>query len=1119
MPSILVATGFVRIDADTKPALKAVQALGAVGAQALSTTLLPAAAAAAAGIAAIGGAAAAAGAALGAFGLAVKPQITSITEAVQQNTKAQDAQTKADVASAEAKKIAKQYGFEYGKQVKITSDMTADARAKAEQYNKALATANSSTKAASMSQALFKEKMSAMPKATQDTANAFLRLQTDFKNWSDSLAGDTMPIFTRGIEMLRQALPKLTPFVKIAARQIMDFMNTLGEGSAGKIFREFGSNMQHHAGGALKNFLNFSKNMIAGVLGILNAFAPMQSKVTGGLADMGQSFADWSANLGTNSGFQTFIKTAQEGGPRLGEVFSAVARALKEITSAAGPLSGVGLKVLEIFAKLIDAIPTPVLRALVPAIIAVNLAMKAYAVYQALATAATWLFAESVTVGAGATYASRAALVAGVVAFVAHRIATIASTVATWAWTAATYAFAVAQLVVVGVVKGLILVVKGLGFALKFLFTNPVGLAILALVALGIALYEAWKHSETFRNIVKTALNAVADVAKAVGAWFAGPFVRFFTETIPRAFGFVLDWVKRNWPWLLGALTGPIGLAVVWIIKHWQTVKDFFIAAWNGIKRYVVDPIIRFFTVSIPNAARILRDLVVRGWNLLANGVKAAWDFIYKWVIAGNIRFFTERLPAAARTLRDRVVGFWNGLKDGVNIAYGWVRDRVFGPLNRFFTERIPGWAKTMKDKVVGFFGQMKDGVGRVWDGVRDKAKSPINWVIDHVWNKGIVKVWKTITGWIGLSNKLGTVKLLASGGTVGNEPFGLFNRPTAIVGEGNPAHPEYVIPTDPKYRGRALNLWQAAGAHFMEDGGVIGWLGDKAGKVGSAAKSVASAVVGGVKGIADFLVDPVGKAKKILLGPLKNVVQHIGNSPWAQMSMRFPHMAVDGLVELVKKAAGGLIGNIGGALGLGSSGGSGVKRWSGVVLQALRMVGQPAGLLDLTLRRMNQESGGNPTIVNKWDSNWQAGHPSVGLMQVIGPTFRSYAGVMKKTGPFLYGVSVNPLANVYASMRYALATYGSLMSAYGRKGGYANGTNGTTSGWHLFGERGPELGYSPAGWRILNARRTAGLAGGAGLVIERLVLENHGIIGSRQEVENWLVDALTTLKRKGRTP
>jgi hypothetical protein len=53
----------------------------------------------------------------------------------------------------------------------------------------------------------------------------------------------------------------------------------------------------------------------------------------------------------------------------------------------------------------------------------------------------------------------------------------------------------------------------------------------------------------------------------------------------------------------------------------------------------------------------------------------------------------------------------------------------------------------------------------------------------------------------------------------------------------------------------------------------------------------------------------------------------------------------------------------------------------------------------------------------------------------------------------------------------------------------------------------------------ILNARRTAGLAGGAGLVIERLVLENHGIIGSRQEVENWLVDALTTLKRKGRTP
>ncbi|MBH0247631.1 peptidase M23, partial [Streptomyces cavourensis] len=71
---------------------------------------------------------------------------------------------------------------------------------------------------------------------------------------------------------------------------------------------------------------------------------------------------------------------------------------------------------------------------------------------------------------------------------------------------------------------------------------------------------------------------------------------------------------------------------------------------------------------------------------------------------------------------------------------------------------------------------------------------------------------------------------------------------------------------------------------------------------------------------------------------------------------------------------------------------------------------------------------------------NWINGTPSVGLMQVIEPTFKAYAGKYRKTGPFLYGVSTDPMANIYASMRYALARYGSLSAAYNRIGGYARG-------------------------------------------------------------------------------
>lgn len=113
---------------------------------------------------------------------------------------------------------------------------------------------------------------------------------------------------------------------------------------------------------------------------------------------------------------------------------------------------------------------------------------------------------------------------------------------------------------------------------------------------------------------------------------------------------------------------------------------------------------------------------------------------------------------------------------------------------------------------------------------------------------------------------------------------------------------------------------------------------------------------------------------------------------------------------------------------------GAGVERWRQTVLQALGFVGQPSDYADITLRRMNQESGGNPNAINNWDINAQNGIPSKGLMQVIDPTFRAY-----RDGRLSENI-YDPMANIVASMRYALARYGSLPAAYNRAGGYAEG-------------------------------------------------------------------------------
>ncbi|MGW1673293.1 transglycosylase SLT domain-containing protein [Streptomyces sp. NPDC002324] len=159
---------------------------------------------------------------------------------------------------------------------------------------------------------------------------------------------------------------------------------------------------------------------------------------------------------------------------------------------------------------------------------------------------------------------------------------------------------------------------------------------------------------------------------------------------------------------------------------------------------------------------------------------------------------------------------------------------------------------------------------------------------------------------------------------------------------------------------------------------------------------------------------------------------------------------------------------------------GSGAQKWAPVAAQALSMLNLPATALPTVLYRIGMESGGNPNIVNKWDSNWKAGHPSVGLMQVIGPTFAAYAGMFKKTGPFLYGTSVNPLANIYAGLNYARNRYGSRwQSMLAGNTGYATGTLSASPGLAMVGEKGRELVAFGGGERVFDNEETEGILNG----------------------------------------
>lgn len=142
-------------------------------------------------------------------------------------------------------------------------------------------------------------------------------------------------------------------------------------------------------------------------------------------------------------------------------------------------------------------------------------------------------------------------------------------------------------------------------------------------------------------------------------------------------------------------------------------------------------------------------------------------------------------------------------------------------------------------------------------------------------------------------------------------------------------------------------------------------------------------------------------------------------------------------------------------------------------------------------------------------NSNAANGIPSKGLMQVIDPTFRAYA--LPGYNRDIY----DPMSNILASMRYAIARYGSLSAAYDRQGGYAEG--GRVQGPFLFDSG----GYLPTGLslvanhtgrpeRILNPEQEAAMAARGDTISNTFNYVKHDNIGE-------IVQALDFASRKAR--
>lgn len=530
------------------------------------------------------------------------------------------------------------------------------------------------------------------------------------------------------------------------------------------------------------------------------------------------------------------------------------------------------------------------------------------------------------------------------------------------------------------------------------LMLGPVGLFLAAIELIA----THWQDIETF----------------AVAAFHA----------VEHAVSDAVDWIKAHWELLLAILTGPVGAAVIFIVTHWHQILD--------VLRDVLNDVVTFFT-GLPQ--RIIDALVsfeglVRGF-LQDHLIGPVTDFLttaVTWFLGLPVRII-DALAAFDALVRGFLQDhFIQPIEDFLVAAVTWFEGLpqriitglfVLGSLmTNFWTGTVMPTVTSFISAVVAVFtslphqimtalASLATDVGGIFTSMLGDVRTPVNFIIDgvNILDRGL----NDIAGLVGIHHLVSSVPHMATGGFKTGGP--------ALVGEGNPNYPEYVLATDPAYRARNVGLLKAAagdlGLPMLAEGGILGG-------IGGAFHDVTHGIAHAAGDLWHDATSGLSELRKLtaeaFLRPLFAAVNAVIPAVPPFLAGVMPGLEHD----VTSWVAGPVKNKAGPASGIGTPVGAiPVGDHLNLIVTALRLAG--VGTTGANEADVNTivvyESGWNPNAINLTDSNAAAGHPSQGLMQTVPGTFARWA-----LAP--YNVNIDdPLSNLVAGIRYAVGTYGSL--------------------------------------------------------------------------------------------
>jgi hypothetical protein len=692
-----------------------------------------------------------------------------------------------------------------------------------------------------------REAMEGLSPAGQRFARFLFGLKDEFRSLRAAAAEGLLPGVQSAIQSVLPMLPQLERFVGAVATKMGELAVRAAAALKDPFWQDFFALIGREAVPSLERLFQIAGNVAKGFAGILSAFAPLNAEVGDGLVGLTQKFADFGAGLSTSTGFQEFLDYVRTNGPVVADLIGNLATLAGKLVVGLAPLGAGTLGGINLLVGALAGLSPDTLAKIAIGISAISAAMAVYNIGTKAAALATGLWTA------------------------AQKVASAATKI----WTGIQWLFNAA------------------------LVANPIGIAVVAVLALGAAVVVAYNKSETFRNIVQAAWAGIRNAVSVAWTDYIRPALvalgDFFTNRIAPA----ALWLWRNV-----------------LVPAFEGISAAVSFAWNSIIKPVFAGLVWWFRdVIAPAALWLWRNVIMPAWQGIQLAISVAWAAIQ--VVFGLIKIGVKILGAAFTFWKDNVIlPVFNFVKNliatwwsGIQIIFNAVRSHIqsiLGPVFTWLKDRVivPVWAgikstistawlgiKTIFTTLGGFlsthvvpvFKRGVEAIGKAWKGIQEAAKAPVKFVVQSVLNNGLLAGYNKIAKLFDVKPdnvQIPLPKGFAAGGVLpGYTPGRDVHRFVSPSGgvldlSGGEA---VIRPEGTRALGRGWVDGINSAARSGGVGGVRRYLGrfasggfiDDLTGIYARVQNTAASVIGGVK---DFATDPAGTLKQLagrLLGLL----------------------------------------------------------------------------------------------------------------------------------------------------------------------------------------------------------------------------------------------------------